>query len=287
MTVKNPAIFLQASLHPAEDVRRFIATLFGDQEGIFLSTDLAVTEKSGTPNMSVDVAGGRCVIKGDSATYQGSYFMENRGVANVAITTADPTNPRIDRVIAEVLDAAYSGVTNAWQIRVVAGTPAGSPSAPALPNNAISLATVSVPAADTIINNAQITDTRPRLLETTQGFVSSAVVAYNLTTTPTSTGATFTLPAGRWLIQAKGEGANVTGSSEQVTTEIYNSTGSVVLDTTRWFANGIFRIPVVNLAVVTLAVNSLIQWRAFSNLGDGSANHAINAGLMTATALAP
>ena len=34
MTVQNPAIFLQAGSHPAEDVRRMIASVFGDRKGV-------------------------------------------------------------------------------------------------------------------------------------------------------------------------------------------------------------------------------------------------------------
>jgi len=102
------------------------------------------------------------VVKGDLATYEGNYWMENRGKTNLAISASDPTNPRIDRIIAEVLNAEYSGVSNLWQLRVMTGTPAGSPSAPALPNNAISLATVAVAALASSITNTNITDLRTR-----------------------------------------------------------------------------------------------------------------------------
>ena len=162
MTERTPPLNLQASTYPAEDDRRFVASLYGDSEGIIMPTDLVVTQRGAGANMSVDVAGGRCVVKGDLATYEGSYWMENRGTTNLTISASDPTNPRIDRVIAEVLNAEYSGVSNLWQLRVITGTPAGSPSAPALPNNAISLATVAVAALASSITNANITDLRAR-----------------------------------------------------------------------------------------------------------------------------
>jgi len=128
--------------------------------GIFEGGDLLVSEKSGTPDMSVDVAEGACMIAGDEATYQGSYFAENRGVTNLAISAADATNARKDLVVAKVEDSDYSGATDAWSLAVVTGTPAGSPSEPTVPDNAIVLALVDVPALDTAITDSQITDRR-------------------------------------------------------------------------------------------------------------------------------
>jgi len=163
MTEKNPAVFLQAGSHPAEDVRRMMDALLGQghsgYEGVLGTGDMAVTE-SGTPGMSVVVASGRAWIQGDEGTYQGVYFVENRGATTLSIAASSPTNPRIDRVVAEVDDAAYSGAVNAWALKVIEGTPAGSPVAPAVPDNAISLATVAVAALASSITNANITDTR-------------------------------------------------------------------------------------------------------------------------------
>jgi len=180
MTERTPPAWLQAGTYPAEDDRRLIATIFSDSEGIITPTDLAVTQRGAGANMSVDVAGGRCVIKGDLATYEGSYFMENRGVTNLTIAASDPTNPRIDRVIAEVLNAEYSGVSNLWRLRVMTGTPAGSPSAPALPTNAISLATVAVAALASSITNANITNLR------TAAWIGNGTIICTSTTRPTS-----------------------------------------------------------------------------------------------------
>lgn len=155
MTVKNPAIFLQASAHPAEDVRRFIGAV--QSQGLARVGDLNVTEKSGTPNMSVDVAGGRAFIDGTEAPYQGCYLVENRGNTNVPLDNSDPTNPRIDLIVAEVQDAGYSGATNAWSLVVVKGTAAPAPTRPTPPANSIVLADVLVSAAVTSILNVKIT----------------------------------------------------------------------------------------------------------------------------------
>ena len=160
MTEQNPAIFLQSEAHPAEEVRRWIMATGNDQEGIFTSGELLVSEKSGTPDLSVDVAAGRCLILGDEDTYQGAYFCDNRGVTNLAIATADGSNPRIDLVVAKVQDSEYSGATDAWSLAVVTGAAAGSPSVPATPDSAIPLAQVAVAAAAGSIVDANITDVR-------------------------------------------------------------------------------------------------------------------------------
>jgi hypothetical protein len=90
----------------------------------------------------------------------GVYTIFNDATVVQTITTADPTNPRIDLVCATVRDAYYSGANNDVIFQVIAGTPAGSPVAPSLPANSISLATVAVGAAVTQINSGDITDTR-------------------------------------------------------------------------------------------------------------------------------
>jgi len=59
-----------------------------------------------------------------------------------------------------VNDAYYTGSLNNVVLQVVAGTPAGSPVAPATPANSISLATVAIAAGATALTTANITDTR-------------------------------------------------------------------------------------------------------------------------------
>jgi hypothetical protein len=110
--------------------------------------------------MSVRVASGWAAIVGTTTTNMGVYTIFNDAIDTLTITTADPTNPRIDLVCATVRDAFYSGANNDVIFQVIAGTPAGSPVAPSLPANSISLATIAVGAAVTQINTANITDTR-------------------------------------------------------------------------------------------------------------------------------
>lgn len=185
MTVQNPAVFIQSESHPAEDVRRMLYALAGGDGlgGVVRDTHLAVTEKSGTPDMSVDVAGGMIWIPGDEGSYQGLYFAENRGTTNLSISAADPTNARKDLVVAKVQDSAYSGATDAWSLAVVTGTPAGSPSEPSAPSNSVVLAMVDVAAAATSIVDANITDRRTT---STKGLIPKGIRVGLSTDKPTS-----------------------------------------------------------------------------------------------------
>jgi hypothetical protein len=90
----------------------------------------------------------------------GTYMIYNDASVTATITTANPSNPRIDLVVATVSDAYYSGSLNQVAFSVIAGTPAATPVAPSAPVNSISLATIAVGAAVTSITSANITDLR-------------------------------------------------------------------------------------------------------------------------------
>lgn len=159
MTVQNPAWALAAEDQTPASWRRMLQFCHGSRAGVLAG--LAVTERSGTPNNSVDVADGAAIVAGtEAATSQGYYFCENQGVQNVAVTAAHPTLARRDLVVARVRDAQYSGATNAWALEVVAGTAAATPLFPSVPANSLVLAALLVPAAAGSITNSMITDLR-------------------------------------------------------------------------------------------------------------------------------
>ena len=160
MTAQNPALYLQGENHPAEDFRHLITKTWGSRPGVIGEDDLAVTEKSGTADMSVDVAGGSVLVEGTEGTYQGLYLCENRGTTNLVISSSDPTNDRYDLVVAQVEDSDYSGATDAWKLAIVTGTPAATPLFPTVPDNALVLATVLVQNGVSSILDADITDIR-------------------------------------------------------------------------------------------------------------------------------
>jgi hypothetical protein len=158
MTVRTPPSWLQNGSHPAENDRLTTQALWATT-GIINSASLLVHQN--TPaGLSVVVDSGWAAIVGTTQANMGTYVTYNDASLVLSLNTADPTNPRIDLVCATVNDAYYTGSLNNVIIQVVAGTPAGSPVAPALPANSITLATVAVGAGATAITNANITDTR-------------------------------------------------------------------------------------------------------------------------------
>lgn len=184
MTLHNPPSWLQNGSHPAENDRLTTKALW-NTTGIIGSSSLAVSASS-PAGMSVVVASGWAAIVGNSTTNMGTYVAYNDANVTLTITAADPSNPRIDRVVATVRDSYYSGSDDDVIFQVIAGTPAASPSAPATPNNSISLATVSVAAGASTIVGANITDTRV-VTTTNADFVT-------LTGTQTLTNKTLTEP---------------------------------------------------------------------------------------------
>lgn len=193
MTLRTPPSWLQNGSHPAENDRLTTQALWATT-GIIKSDSLAVTQNS-PAGLSVLVASGWAAIVGTTQANMGTYVGYNDATVVLSITTADPTNPRIDRVCLTVNDAYYTGALNNAVLQVVAGTPAGSPVAPALPANSISLATVAVGAGATAITNANITDTR--VLVTTNipevGDISSVTAGTGLSGGGTSGAVTLSL----------------------------------------------------------------------------------------------
>lgn len=158
MTLRTPPSWLQNGSHPAENDRLTTQALWATT-GIINSASLEVTPN--TPvGMSVIIASGWAAIVGTTQANMGTYVAYNDASTVVAITTANPSNPRIDLVCATVQDAYYTGSQNNVIFQVVAGTPASSPVAPTLPANSIALATVDVAAGALSITSGDITDSR-------------------------------------------------------------------------------------------------------------------------------
>jgi hypothetical protein len=158
MTVRTPPSWLQNGSHPAENDRLTTQALWATT-GIIKSNSLLVHENT-PPGLSVVVDSGWAAIVGTTQANMGTYVTYNDASVVLSLNTANPTNPRIDLICATVNDAYYTGSLNNVVIQAVAGTPAGSPVAPSLPANSITLATVAVGAGATAITNANITDTR-------------------------------------------------------------------------------------------------------------------------------
>ena len=130
-------------------------------EGVTSSTGLVVSENSGGANMTVDVAAGRAWVAGDDDTEsQPIYHCHSTGVVDLDVAAADVTNDRIDLVVLEVLDSAFTGASELGRIRIITGTPAATPARPTLPDTALPLALVNVTANASSVTDADIDDMR-------------------------------------------------------------------------------------------------------------------------------
>jgi hypothetical protein len=188
MPLRTPPSWLQNGSHPAENDRLTTQALWA-QTGVRRTGDLAVSQ-SGTPAMSVSIAAGWAAIVGTTQSNMGVYTVYNDAAATATVTAANPSLPRIDRVVATVNDSAYTGSINNVVFAVVAGTAAASPTAPATPANSISLATIAVAAGVTTILNANITDTRIRteIDELVIGNIGSSFVPLRIQLSAAQTG---------------------------------------------------------------------------------------------------
>ena len=227
MALRTPPSWLQNGSHPAENDRLTAQAIFATT-GIITSGSMAVTANSPV-GMSVLVASGWAAIVGTTQVNMGTYMAYNDATDTLTITTADPTNPRIDRVVVTVNDAYYTGATNNVVLSVLAGTPAGSPTAPATPANSISLATIAVAAGALSIGSGNITDTRV------------------LTTT--------NLPTGDITAVTAGTGLSGGGSSGGLTLSI-DTTVTADLSTAQTFTNKILTTPTLTSPLVNLGINT-------------------------------
>jgi hypothetical protein len=179
------AYALAAVSQAPEPFRRMLSAVFGGRPGVMRSTDWAVTQ-NGTPNMSVNVAAGAGLVLGSESSTQGGYFCQSTSTTNLAITTANPTNPRRDLVVARIRDAQYAtGPTSAFDLFVVTGTAAASPVDPTVPANCLVVARVAVAALASSIVNANITDLRATYTGQTAAAALGGVIPCTSTARPT------------------------------------------------------------------------------------------------------
>ena len=136
-------------------VGKFIQPDFETQTGTQYKTNLdnciSVSERfvnmfapreQDTPNMSVYLGTGALFIDG---------AIVDMGAQSSATISAPSTNPRIDRVVIG---------STVGTISIIGGVEAGSPSPPAIPDNKLPIAQISLATSTTSITNDLITDER-------------------------------------------------------------------------------------------------------------------------------
>jgi hypothetical protein len=199
MAAETPG-FLQADSYGAVTFRQMFSSLFGAPlpgvlgsgsiGGVVNLGDLLVTQ-NGTPNMSVEIAGGQIWIPGTTASNQAMYYGLNDATVNLAVAASNPSNPRIDVPCGTIKDAAYAGASNNFTLQVITGTPAASPVVPSLPASSAAIADVTVPAGASTITTGDITDERtfvPTLGNAQQGNPAGRIVQTVAGTAVTSGG---------------------------------------------------------------------------------------------------
>lgn len=145
-------------LYPANgydfDAADVAAYLAGLTSGVFSSEeDFAVTAAGG---LSVTVSAGRGWVHPSRFT---GYSITKRESDTLTLPLADPSLPRIDRIIMR-----YDAGARAASLQVLQGTASSTPTAPAISRTELiydlCLAEITRPAGSTAVTTGQITDTR-------------------------------------------------------------------------------------------------------------------------------
>lgn len=143
-----------------------IANDFLDQEGVQSTDDGDFAATADGTNLEIDVATGVAYIKNDAwakATSVTKFWrVESDAIEVVTLDAADGSLDRIDLIVLQINDGASADdeASNVATVIKITGTPAASPTAPTVPDDALKLAEVYVSAGVTTISNVDITDSR-------------------------------------------------------------------------------------------------------------------------------
>ncbi|MGW3195211.1 hypothetical protein ACWDBD_11620 [Streptomyces sp. NPDC001118] len=138
------------------DVGIVTGNAIGVLGGVIGGAGLIVAAGTG---MTVTVQPGSYVVPNSTTPTAGGYVSTLPSLATLTVQTADPSNPRIDIVVAFVSDVGSSASFGA--VEIITGTAAPTPVAPSAPPNSITLGTLTIPAGTTVITSGMIADQRP------------------------------------------------------------------------------------------------------------------------------
>jgi hypothetical protein len=165
----HPDAWMDGVAAAGNDLRLELASAFLTGAAATGSTGIAarpgVRNGTGSPllvqassGMSITVNAGVAWVQGTASATAGMYTCCLDTTATITAATSDPSNPRIDNVICQIIDNGNSSSTT--RVTLQTGTPAPSPAAPTLPANSLLLATVAVGAGVSSITAGNITDAR-------------------------------------------------------------------------------------------------------------------------------
>lgn len=115
-------------------------------------------EVTGGSGLTYNVSAGNAVLsRSNSDGYTEAYW---EGGTTDAVSTGDPSNPRIDTVWLKAYDAQQGDPDNRVHVGVTQGTPSSSPVAPSAPSGCLAIARMRMPAGATSTSSAQQTTAR-------------------------------------------------------------------------------------------------------------------------------
>jgi microcystin-dependent protein len=157
MAERQPPLYAAGGCYTSEDFRS-IFDLWDCAEGALSRNALKVESAGG---MNIVIRAGAAFVFGDNQQDQGKYLVTAPSDTAKTLANANGVFGRRDRVVALLNDPQYTGIGTAptWTLTVLTGTPTASPSLPALPDTALPLAEITVPA--TASTPSVILDTRP------------------------------------------------------------------------------------------------------------------------------
>jgi hypothetical protein len=226
MTFGTTAFALGSTTHTTRVLRNMVSAVFGapmtthvnavspstrgGAYGVGPYGDMLVTTTGG---LGYSIAAGEAVVTGTFALAQGAYTVYNDAAVTGSFGARDAANPRIDLVCVRVRDTDEDATgSEDVSVHIVAGTPAGSPSVPAVSSGLGSLLVLAEVLIPSTASGAALTFTDRRQI------ICAVGGTQNVKSTLLPTGAA--LFAGKRVYETDTGASKVYNGSAWVTTDI-------------------------------------------------------------------